>query len=361
MSSDAETIADSIARANEAHWRAMSVTRLLDCGMAYADVVELQRRTSDGGDWGRTCEAIGNSRLDAGDAAAAAGNEVTAGHEYGWAAAGFLFAQMAENFDTDRKRERYALFTEAVARLSTVSVNPLTRIEVRFGDGYLTGWRMSPAGRQPIGTVIVFGGQSGWGATYLRSAQALAQRGMATLLVEGPGQGESRLRYGIHLDVDVADAFSRFVTAALAEVDAPVGIWGNSVGGLFAALTAATDPRLAACCVNGGLAAPRLLGFRTFAEQAAAMLGTRDEAALEANFKRLRFDPSMHSIPMPLLVIHGGADPLVALDDQQPFLDAANEATLRQWPDGDHTVYNHGDERNDYVADWFSEVFTRAR
>ncbi|NMO00708.1 dipeptidyl aminopeptidase [Gordonia sp. TBRC 11910] len=352
---------EEIAHANQAHWRAMSTTRLLDCGMAYADVGELQRQTDGGTAWDRACEAIGVARRNAGDAAAAAGNSITAAHQFGWAAAGFLFAQMANNFDTDRKRELYDRFTEAVQRLATVSSNPLTRVEVPVGDGRLVGWHMRPAGREPIGTVILFGGQSGWGATYLRNAEALAQRGIATLLAEGPGQGESRMRYGIHLDVDVADAFGRFVTAALDDVDAPVGIWGNSVGGLFAALTAAADARLAACCVNGGFAAPRLLSFRTFAEQAAAMLGTTDEAAIEANFKRLRFDPSTHSIDVPLLVIHGGADPLVALADQQPFLEAAADATLQQWDDGDHTVYNHGDERNDLVADWFAEVFTRTR
>ncbi|MGY2487996.1 serine aminopeptidase domain-containing protein [Cupriavidus sp. CP313] len=61
----------------------------------------------------------------------------------------------------------------------------------------------------------------------------------------------------------------------------------------------------------------------------------------------------------PVIVLHGGADPLVKLEDQQPFLDAAltDDVTLRIWPDGEHTIYNHAAERTALVADWFADRF----
>lgn len=140
------------------------------------------------------------------------------------------------------------------------------------------------------------------------------------------------------------------------------GIWGNSVGGLWAASTAAADPRIAACCVNGALAAPSLLPFRTFVEQAAAMLGSADLDAVAANFVRMRFDARRDRIGCPLLVIHGGADPLIKLADQQPFLDAAPTAlgTLKVWEDGEHTIYNHAAERTAFVCDWFADRLDQA-
>jgi alpha-beta hydrolase superfamily lysophospholipase len=53
-------------------------------------------------------------------------------------------------------------------------------------------------------------------------------------------------------------------------------------------------------------------------------------------------------------VLHGGQDPIVTLEEQQPFLDAAlGGSTLRVWDDGEHTIYNHADERTAHVADWF--------
>ena len=340
-----------VIAANDAHWRAMGVTRLLDAGMRYDDVLGLRAGTDAGRMWDEVAEELGDARTAQALAAAEAGRAVTAHESHRAAAACYLFAQMAFNFDTDRKRRLYARFDDAVAAAAAHSPVPMRRVEAEFGAGALTGWRLRPDA--PRGTVVVFGGQSGWGATYLRYADALVARGLAVILAEGPGQGDSRLVHGVHLDVDVAAAFGVFVD--LAKSDGPVGVWGNSVGGLFAALTAARHPGVAACCVNGSFAAPRLLEFRTFAEQAKAMLGRADDDAVIANFARLRFDPAAEAIPCPLLVLHGGADPLVDLADQQPFLDAATDATLRIWDDGEHTIYNHADERNALAADWFAE------
>lgn len=207
--------------------------------------------------------------------------------------------------------------------------------------------------------MIILGGQSGWGATYLPFADALVQRGVAALLAEGPGQGETRLKYGIYLDGDVASAFSRFVDhiGADARLGDAVGIWGNSFGGLFAAKAAARDSRLRACCINGAPAAPTIPPFRAALEQVAAMQGTSDQERLQSNYARLQFDPSRHTIACPVLVLHGARDPLVTLAEQCTFLEGASHpnATLRVWEDGEHTIYNHSAERIAFVADWFTE------
>lgn len=221
----------------------------------------------------------------------------------------------------------------------------------------MVGWLIAPVG--PVtGTVLVFGGQSGWGAAYLRQADELNRRGLAAFLVEGPGQGETRLTSGLLLDVDVRAAYSAFVDSALArpELGGQVGLWGNSLGGLYAATTAAADPRVAAVCVNGAPAQPRVLPFRTFREQAFAMLGSDDPDRVQRNFDRIALRPD-DRIGCPLLVLHGGLDPIVDLADQQPFLDAATgpDATLRVWEDGEHTIYNHSTERTADVADWFAD------
>ncbi|MGW4353902.1 alpha/beta hydrolase family protein, partial [Nocardia sp. NPDC004582] len=208
-------------------------------------------------------------------------------------------------------------------------------------------------------------GQSGWGVAFLDAARALARRGIATLLAEGPGQGRSRLEGGVLLDVDVPAAYGAFVDFVLAdpELGGAVGIWGNSMGGLFAALTAAADERVVACCVNGAPARPRLLEFRTFAEQAQAMLGTTDADAVRANFERLSFDSGRQRVRGAMLVLHGGRDPIVGPAEQRPFLDAADpaHATLRVWDDGEHTIYNHSAERTAFVADWFTDRFSTWR
>ncbi|WP_370935472.1 alpha/beta hydrolase family protein [Amycolatopsis sp. cg13] len=332
----------------EALWRALPPTRLLDGGMDYADVLALRTRTAAGQPWHVAAEELADVRL-ARDPA----NPVTALAELRYAAADLLFAQMAFNFDEPRKVALYDRFTSVVARAAELATPRWERVETPFENGTLFGWLVRPPG--PIaGTVVVFGGQSGWGATYLPIADALARRGMAALLAEGPGQGETRMRGGILLDVEVRAAYSTFVDHAPSD---RVGLWGNSMGGLYAATTAASDDRVTAVCVNGAPAAPRLLGFRTFDEQACAMLGTRDRQAVQDNFDRLAFKPE-DRIGGDLLVLHGGEDPIVRLEEQKPFLAAAEgRADLKQWDDGEHTIYNHAAERTAYVADWFADRF----
>ncbi len=341
--------------------RAMPFTRLLDCGMDYADASALHARTSMGAPWDVTAEALADAQFERAARAADAGHLITAADAQAMGMADLLFAQMAFNADLPRKRSLYARLHEAACRFSDWSDKGIERVELPFAGAHLIGWLVRPTGRAVRGTVIVFGGQSGWGFAYWPIARALAARGLATLLAEGPGQGETRLEQRIFVDVDVAAAYRRFVDHVAADASlGRVGIWGNSVGGLWAASTAASDPRIAACCVNGALAAPTLLPFRTFVEQAAAMLGNDDSDAIAANFARMRFVPERDRIACPLLVLHGGEDPLIRLEDQQPFLDAAapGDVTLKIWPDGEHTIYNHAAERTALVCDWFVERLT---
>ncbi|MBM2294502.1 hypothetical protein JQX09_21495 [Sulfitobacter pseudonitzschiae] len=353
MTQDAQ---EAIAKANAAHRRAMAMPRLLDYGMDFADATALFARTDAGEPWDAVAAELGRARLAKADVAEGEGHSLTSAGERQRGIAALVFAQMAFNFDIPEKRALYGELVSACAALTRVSDMPFNRCEIPFGGKHLIGWLLRPSTPRADGTVILFGGQTGWGVAYLPVARALARRNLAALLIEGPGQGETRIEQGIYLDADTDAAFSACVDAILDDptLGAP-GIWGNSYGGLFAARTAAHDSRVAACCVNGSFATPGILPFRSAFEQSAAMLGTEDRDAIDANFARLRFDPGTMPIRCPLLVLHGGADPLVDLSDQQPFLDAATgEARLETWPDGDHTIYNHGFDRTTLAADWFA-------
>lgn len=363
MSKAEEFSLKAIVKANDAHQRAMPLARLLDYGMDFADASALLARTAAYEPWALVASELARQRAEKADRAEARGFLITAKEERYRAIAAFVFAQMAFNFDSSEKWALYQLLIASCQALARVSDLSFERREVAFGQKHMVGWLVRPGVAAVLGTVIIFGGQTGWGVAYLPVARALAQRGIATLLVEGPGQGETRMAHGIYLDVDTDKAYSAWVDLILAdETLGRAGIWGNSYGGLWAARTASYDKRITACCVNGSFATPRILPFRSAFEQSAAMLGTQDRTRIERNFARLRFDPDINQIDCPLLVIHGGADPLVKLEDQQPFIDAAKkQVLLKVWPQGDHTIYNHGFERNTFAGDWFLEQFTYDR
>lgn len=339
--------------------RAMPFTRLTDCGMGHADARELLAATAAGADWEDVAADLGERQHRRSVTAERARHLVTAREASRWATAAFMFAQMARNRDDSIKQSRYRRYVEALTRCAALQVPAIERVTLPYRGGHLIGWFCRPADGAAGATVMVWGGLSGWGAAYLPVADALTRRGLACLLAEGPGQGESRLVHGVYADTDITLGFARFIDAVRDDwrLDDRVGIQGNSFGGLFAALLASSDPRVDACVINGAPPAPRVPGFRSVRDQVLALLGTDDETRASDVLRQLEFDPRRTRITCPLLVLHGGADPLVTQDEQLQFIAGADPATSRlcTWADGEHTLYNYAAERNALTADWFAD------
>lgn len=339
--------------------RAMPFARLVDCGMDAADARRLLADTAEGAPWEESADALGEAQHRRSVAAEAAGHRITALEAARAATAAFLFAQLARNADDDVKRSRHRRYVIALARAATLSVPAIERIELPYGQGRLVGWLALPDGGRADATVIVSGGLSGWGGAYLPVADALNCRGLACLMAEGPGQGESRIENGCYLDENVSAGFGRFVDAIFGDprLGDRVGVQGNSFGGLFAALLARDDERVGACVVNGAPTTPFVSQYRMAREQTLAAIGTDDAGRATAVLHALAFNGLCKPITAPLLVLQGGRDPLVVEERQRLFLLGADPSTsrIRIWPDGEHTLYNHGAERNAFTADWFAD------
>lgn len=335
--------------------RAMPVTRMLDYGMDHWDAMTLSQAPAES-PWDQVAVTLADQQLQRAERAERQGDHETAVACYRRGTAALVFAQMAFNQDTATKRDLYGRLGtayESAARLDrTLRV---TRLRVPHAGSSCHAWMVRPVHAPDVGAaVLVVGGQSGWGPAFHRQAEALAHRGLTVVLLELPGQGETRMVHGLHLDGDVGEAFSAAFDAVrdAAGVER-FGTWGNSLGGLLAARAALHDPRVSACCVNGAPSRPEPAPYRTAREQSQAMLGVSTDEEVGAVFRRLWVDPTVHRTDASMLVLHGERDPLVTLQDQEPFLAISEDATLRVWDDGEHTVYNHSAERTDLVADWF--------
>jgi pimeloyl-ACP methyl ester carboxylesterase len=210
----------------------------------------------------------------------------------------------------------------------------------------------------------------GYGPTGLTAAALLGQLGHRVVVIERwptlygmprlthiDGETARLLSFVCDIpDADIHSGFSRFVDYAReCTPGRPVGIWGNSFGGLFAALTAVRDRRIAACCINGAPTRAEIPPFRTAQEQLAAMFGVGDAAELTSVLPSLVFDAKHAPLICATLVLEGGADPLVPEGTQRSFLDGNRHPLSRveTWPDGEHTIYNHAAARNKLAAVWF--------
>ncbi|MGY0500871.1 alpha/beta hydrolase [Nocardia sp. FBN12] len=354
LTEESQEPADAV-KTRAALLRSMTLTRMLDYGMDHWDATQLAGAPATQ-PWDDTAAALAEAQLARAAAAAEHGNVETAVDCYRWAAAALVAAQMAYNYDNAAKRSLYGRLSRAYQDAAHLDTElRIERLAIPHRSRHCNAWFVRPRTDHPTPTVIIVGGQSGWGPAYHRQAAALARRGLSAVLLEAPGQGETRIFHGLHLDEHADEAFSATLDAVHERTgfDGPAGVWGNSFGGLIAARAALHDSRFGALCVNGAPSRPEPAPFRTAREQSQALLGVGTDDAAAAVFRTLWIDPAVDRTAAAVLVLHGEADPLITLDQQRAFLDLSADSSLRVWADGEHTIYNHSAERTDFVADWF--------
>ncbi|MGJ3699881.1 alpha/beta hydrolase family protein [Variovorax sp. AFSI2.2] len=338
--------------------RAVPVTRMVDYGVPLGDALHIHGliATDDSAGWDEICERLAARHHGFAEAAEKAGRSPTAAQAWRAASALLQCAQLAFNQDVPRKRALYEQAHAALSRHAHLS-GDLAEVQLSTTYGALHGWIVRPESVAATAAVIVVGGLSGWGSVYLDIGRALAARGLLAILAEGPGQGLTRLRGGMHLDDRTLPLFSAFLDHAESLGVRRCGVWGNSFGGLFAAQLAARDRRVRALCVNGAPMIPSVPPFRTAREQMEAVFGVDDGISLGHRLQSLAMNPRRHRIDAHLLVVQGGRDALVPLGEQTSYftLVPAHEKAVLTWADGEHTIYNYAQERNAQAADWFAE------
>lgn len=183
-------------------------------------------------------------------------------------------------------------------------------------------------------------------------------RGLATLAVDGPGQGESEY------ELPIEPAYEKVVTAAadylagVSRVDAArLGVFGVSLGGYYAARGAAFEPRVAATVALSG---PYRFdtGWDDLPPQTRATFQVRSRAVSEEEARRkageLTLEPAVSKITNPLLVVAGGRDKIVPVSHAERLAAEAPGAELAVYPGGGHGVTNHAYESRSRMADWLA-------
>lgn len=349
-------------KAAKAHKRAMPIARLAGNGMDLADALELHAMVDAGADWPEAASELADKNL------AHARRELLQGHResarswYLLASACLRFGQSLLADDDARKLALYGRMLDAFRRSAELSDPPVERVELPWRSGRLTGWLLRSGRRTPHPFVVHLCGIGGSREEYEVGSRYLLERGMSTLLVDAPGQGETRLFQRLYLDEHVTEAISALVGVALADplCDGRVGLWGNSGGGWLAALTACEDPRIAAVCMNGGTDRPTeiLDRYPRFVSELQQMTGHDDPVSARAMIDRLALDGErLRELRCPLHVVHGTPDRVFRVEGARRVYEGAASAdkTLSEYADGDHCVTNRSHEKHMLIADWFAD------
>lgn len=191
------------------------------------------------------------------------------------------------------------------------------------------------------------------------TAEYFLARGIATLAIDGPGQGEAEY------ELPIEPAYEKVATAAVdylttrGDIDAArTGLFGVSLGGYYAARAAAYEPRLAAVVA---LAGPYRfdLDWDSLPAQTRATFRVRSRAATDsaarARAAELTLESAASAITGPLLIVGGGRDPIIPAYHQERLAKQVPQAELVLYPDGGHGVTNRAYESRSLMADWLAD------
>ena len=350
---ESEEVIARLSVESQAALRQFSFERLLGYGVAYADVVELRARVLEGEAWEAAATAVAEIVLKQANAASTVPAQTTRILYLRRASALLRMSQMMMLTNTPERREIFAraatIYGEAAKLLSDRQP-----ILIETDSRPLAGW-LVPARGVAVASAIVIGGVEGWAMDFDSLGEALAARGIDALLLDGPGQGESRFHHNHYLSVHWSDAYRSAVDFLQRRgAGQRIAFIGNSIGGSFAMAMASIDKRVSACCCNGGVIKPTLAqGKTTFFAKMVAACGTDNEEEALAAWRTV--DPiAPAGRRYPLLIVHGGKDPMIPTAASEMLLAAAStdDKEMVVFSDGDHCIYNHRDDRDALIADW---------
>lgn len=335
--------------------RQFSLQRLMGYSVEYSDATELRAFVEAGMPWKDAAVALAEQRIGRADHPDAPLLSSSRNDLLLRASALFRMAQMMMLSDSP---ERFTLYRRAAELFAEALHGRCERISIPTAAGSMAAWSLSPDDSGPRPGVLIVGGIEGWAMDLLGLGQPLAERGLNVLMLDGPGQGETRFEYRHYLDRDWPAAYGAAIDTLLdMTAGAPVGVLGNSVGGGVAMLLAGRDRRVAACCNNGGLLVPlRQRERKGFFPKVEAFCGPASAAEIEEIWEDFEITAERMSLTCPLLIVQGGLDPLVSVEDSAQMLEWAGSADKQMvvFDDGDHCIYNHPADKLALVGDWFA-------
>jgi len=344
---------DKRVAAATGHWAA----RFVENGTSYPDFQATLARITRWDDWCREWGRTARHYEELAETAEAAGRTVTAGEAWRRAA---LCWHWGKFVFTDHPNEQRAAHERTVACFRRGAGNlspPAEPIRVPYAGSTLAAYLRVPPGPPPP-IVIMIPGLDSVKEELQATAEHMLRRGLAVLAIDGPGQGEAEYEFPIE------PAYERVVTAVAdylkgrADVDPDrIGVFGVSLGGYYAARSAAYEPRVRAAVE---LAGPYRfdLDWDELPGQTRTTFRVRSGAASPAQAREraaaLTLEDAAARITGPLLVVHGGRDRLVPAYHAERLALQAPGAELRLYPDGSHGVTNHAFESRAAMADWLA-------
>jgi dienelactone hydrolase len=225
--------------------------------------------------------------------------------------------------------------------------------------------------RQPV--LISFGGLDSFkDELWFMTGRGAVQRGIAALLVDGPGQGGALRRQNIvsRHDYEVPVGCCIDWLERRADVDPPrIAVSGSSMGGYYAARAGSREHRLAACISHGAIWDIEKRFADRGEDHALAghmkwVLGAKTMAEAVRLARPFKLEGVLDDMRCPYLVLHGGHD-VLGVETVKTVHDYAKSRGVNvtlKLTDAEETGAEHCQHDNptlgqEIMIDWLANVF----
>lgn len=232
------------------------------------------------------------------------------------------------------------------------------RVEIPYEDGrLLPGILRRPWNVRRPPVVILSPGLDSVKEELHAYSTDLLRRGIASLAVDGPGQGESEFELALRPDYEVPARYIIDYLETRSDIDATrIGMFGVSLGGFFAVRAAAYEKRLkAVVMLASGYDLSKHFDRYPLLTQEAFIHRTKSgtEAATRERLRAFTLEGYTDKITVPLLVIMGGKDRLFPVDDSaRVAAEVGDLADFWVFDEGNHVCNNIPYKYRPQQADW---------
>ena len=348
-------MADPQVQTAISHW----ASRFIQNGVDYNDFVATTGRCESWAqwlpEWNRAADGAAELALEA----EARGHRRTAGHAWLRAAVNRHFGKFVWLLDRDLHAEATVRSVQELLHAHRCLGTGAERIEVPFAAAKLAANLRLPSGEDRPPLVVLIPGLDSTKEEFFHLEEAFLQRGMATLSIDGPGQGEVGLVLPIRHDYEVGVGAVLDWIAGREDLDLErIGIFGVSLGGYYAPRVAAHEARVRAVI---GLAGPYNFGdcwdqlppMTKLTFRVKAQVESEEEARVRSG--ELDLTGVCRNIAVPALFVTGRRDGLIPWQQTERIARETPNAEFLLYEQGNHGCSNLSAQVRPALADWMRD------